>query len=110
MNDLSNNLDQNKSSNDLPVNDEDPILLRLVYAILFYFIYVWSRLVVGGVAVIQFLHVLLAQEPQPDLVKFSRSLNRFISQLIAYLTWTSHQKPFPFSDWPSDENQDDSSQ
>ena len=110
MNDLSNDLEQDKNSNDLPNKDEDPILLRLLYAILFYFLYAWSRLVVAGIAVIQFLHVLLAQEPQPDLQKFSRSLNRFISQAIAYLTWSSHQKPFPFTDWPSDENQDESKQ
>lgn len=85
--------------------DEDPILLRLVYAILFYFVYAMSRFVLGLVAVVQFLHILLTEEHQEDLMRFSRSMTRFISQLVGYLTWVSNKKPFPFSDWPSDDNE-----
>lgn len=85
--------------------DEDPILLRLIYAIAFYFVYAISRFALGLVAIVQFLHILLTEEYQEDLLKFARSLTRYVSQLAAYLTWISNKKPFPFSDWPSDENQ-----
>ena len=87
------------------VADEDPILLRLIYAIFFYFVYALSRFVLGIVAVVQLLHILLTEEYQQDLLCFSRSMTRFISQLVAYLTWVSNRKPFPFADWPSDGNQ-----
>lgn len=84
------------------VADEDPILLRLIYAVFFYLIYALSRFVLGLVAIVQFLHILITEEYQQDLLRFSRSMTRFIAQLVAYLTWVSHRKPFPFSDWPSD--------
>ena len=85
--------------------DEDPILLRLVYAILFYFVYGISRFVIGIVAIVQFLHILLTEEYQEDLLRFSRSLTRYVSQIVGYLTWVSNTKPFPFTDWPSDANE-----
>lgn len=85
--------------------DDDPALLRLIYAIIFYFVYSLSRFVVAAVAIFQFFHVLFTEELQPDLLKFSGSLTRYAGQLVAYVTWASHQKPFPFSDWPSEENQ-----
>ena len=85
--------------------DEDPVLLRLLYAVFFYFLYAMSRFVIGVVAIVQFLHILLTEEYQEDLMRFSRSLTRFISQAVAYMTWVSNKKPFPFSDWPSDVNE-----
>ena len=85
--------------------DEDPVLLRLIYAIFFYFVYALSRFVIGLVAIVQFLHILLTEEYQEDLMRFSRSLTRFISQIVGYITWVSNKKPFPFSDWPSDANE-----
>ncbi|MCG8672820.1 MAG: DUF4389 domain-containing protein [Pseudomonadales bacterium] len=84
--------------------DSDPILLRLIYMIAFYFVLAMSRFVVGVVALVQFFHLLFTETPQEDLLKFARSLGRFINALVGYLTFTSNEKPFPFTDWPSDDN------
>ena len=84
--------------------DSDPIFLRLIYMIVFYFVYAVSRFVVGIVALVQFFHLLFTESPQEDLLKFSRSLGRFINGLVGYLTFTSNVKPFPFTEWPSDDN------
>ncbi len=99
-----NNSTSENSGTDL-TNDADPILLRLVYMVLFYFVYAVSRFVVGVVAIVQFLHLLLTESPQEDLLKFSRSLTRYIAEIVKYLTFVGNVKPFPFTEWPSDENQ-----
>ena len=80
-------------------------MLRLIYAIVFYFIFVLSRFVLATLAIVQFFHILLTETYQEDMMRFSRSTTRYLTQLVAYLTWVSNRKPFPFSDWPSDENQ-----
>ncbi|MDX1694648.1 MAG: DUF4389 domain-containing protein [Ketobacteraceae bacterium] len=107
--DKSSNRDKEKEIEviiaDESETDEDPILLRLVYAILFYFVYAMSRFLIGVVAIVQFLHILLTEEYQEDLLRFSRSLTRYVSQIVGYMTWVSNTKPFPFTDWPSDANE-----
>lgn len=91
----------------IPASDEDPILLRFIYMVLFYVVYALSRFVVGLTAIVQFFHVLTTEAPQADLLKFSRSLTRYVSSLVEYLTFSSNEKPFPFAEWPNDERQRD---
>ena len=97
---MSNMSDQ--GSRDYNENlENDPILLRLIYVILFYVILSLCRFVVAVVAGVQFLHVLFTEELQSDLLRFSQSLTRYIGQLAGYITWAENTKPFPFTDWPS---------
>jgi hypothetical protein len=55
------------------------------------------------VTLIQFALVLLGDAPNARLVSFGRSLGRYLQQCVNYLTYASEEKPFPFSDWPSDD-------
>ena len=101
----NNSLNEGSLATDTLVEaDADPIFLRGVYMIVFYFVLALSRFVVGLTAIVQFFHVLFTESPQADLLKFSNSLTRYVSALVSYLTFTSHTKPFPFTEWPSDEN------
>ncbi len=81
--------------------DKDPILLRLFYAIGFFVVYRLLDIVVVIITVVQFAHQLFIGEPHEDLAAFGRNLAAYIAQIANYLFWSSDEKPFPFSDWPS---------
>ncbi len=53
------------------------------------------------VAVIQFILVLVNKTPNPHLLAFGRSLGRYMQQIVYFLTFTTEEIPFPFSEWPS---------
>ncbi|RRJ85476.1 DUF4389 domain-containing protein [Aestuariirhabdus litorea] len=68
--------------------------------LLFWLVMQLTRLVVGVVVLSQVVFVLMTGSPNDNLLDFSRSLNRYIFQILQFLTYHSEQKPFPFSDWP----------
>lgn len=86
--------------------DKDPILLRLFYAIGFFVVYRLLDVVVVIITIVQFLHQLFIGEPHADLTVFGRNLAAYIAQIANYLFWSSDDKPFPFSDWPSVNSKD----
>jgi hypothetical protein len=76
--------------------------LRLLFIII-YAVVLWATSIVLGLVVIfQFLSVLLTRKPQGNLLEFGGSLSEFVRQIVAYLTFNSEDKPFPFGDWPKD--------
>jgi hypothetical protein len=85
----------------LPDSEHDPLILRLFYTLVFYFAYSLSRFVVAFLAIFQAIYVLFTGSPQPDLRRFGASLGRFSEQVVAYISWASDDKPFPFADWPN---------
>ena len=52
------------------------------------------------VAIIQFLWILFAGQPNHNLLNFGRSLSKWIADTTKYLTCVSEEKPFPWSEWP----------
>lgn len=76
------------------------IWLRLAFMLGFVLALQISVVILGVLAVVQFVFALADGQPNQDLVKFSRSLVGFVAQIWAYLTFTAEDKPFPFSDWP----------
>lgn len=86
--------------------DKDPILLRLFYAIGFFVVYRLLDVVVVIITIVQFAHQLFIGEPHADLTGFGRNLAAYIAQIANYLFWSSDDKPFPFSDWPSVNNKE----
>ena len=86
--------------NNLEKDEVDPVWLRVIYTLLFYFVFWLSEFVLIGLAVVQLCHVILAGKPQKDLRSFGGNMALFIRQLIDYMVWSSDEKPFPFSDWP----------
>lgn len=76
--------------------------LRLVYVVVFSFIYMLTRFVVFAVVVLQFLWLLFTGESNPRLTAAGQSLATYTYQLVRYLTCSSDIRPFPFDDdWPS---------
>ncbi len=53
------------------------------------------------VAFIQFVWQLFDGQPNRNLQNFGRSLSRWIAETTEYLTFAREERPFPWSDWPS---------
>lgn len=75
--------------------------LRLLFMVIYGAILWITTVVLGFVVVFQFLTVLFTRETQKNLLEFGASLAEYLRQIVAYLTFNSEDKPFPFGDWPS---------
>lgn len=74
---------------------------RLLFVILFVFIYSVAEVVLAAVVVVQFVFVLVTARPSENLLRFGDSLSRFIYEVLRFFTFTSNDKPFPFAAWPA---------
>jgi hypothetical protein len=76
--------------------------LRLLFMVVFVFLYGISRFVVGAVVVLQFFWVLFTGETNERLKTLGQSLATYTYQIVRYLTYNTDSRPFPFDDdWPS---------
>lgn len=111
----------NQPPKDHALDDEDALLdddfesnvksrstwLRLVWIVVFCALYAVSRVVVAAVVVLQFFWVLFSGATNPRLTSLGHSLALYTCQVIDYLTWNTHVRPFPFEeDWPVDDDDD----
>ena len=76
-------------------------LFRLVYMILFWVFLRISLLVTGIIAFVQWVVMWFQDEPIDSLLVFSKSLTIFQTQILAYVTFKTEDKVYPFADWPS---------
>ena len=74
--------------------------LRVLYMLLFSFMAYFALVLNWVLVVVQLFVVAVSGSPNEQLQKFGGSLGDFLSQVIAFLTFASEEKPFPFSDWP----------
>lgn len=77
-----------------------PIGLRVLYMVVFamtFWILTWVLIVT---VVAQLILTVLAAQPNPDLLRFSKSLSRYIGQVVEFLTFLTEKPPFPFAAWP----------
>ena len=74
--------------------------LRLLSMILFG-VFVWAAgAVCTLVIVVQFLFKLFTGSPNERLAEFGDMLGAYIHQVVAYLTFRSDVRPYPFAAWP----------
>lgn len=83
--------------------------IRLLFMILFAFLYALAELVIVAVVVLQFFFVLFTREKNDRLLDLGEDLGVYIFQMLQFQTFNSEEKPFPFGPWPygSDEGIDD---
>jgi len=74
--------------------------LRLVYMLIFFLIIMVASYVVVAVVIAQFFWVLITGEKNINVLRFSKSLSLFIHEILLFLSHNSDEKPFPFKDWP----------
>ena len=77
-----------------------PIAIRLLYMVVFaltFWILTW---ILAVTVIAQLVLTLLGGAPNPELLRFSNGLSRYISQVIEFLTFITDKPPFPFAPWP----------
>lgn len=88
---------ENKSAFEEQVQDKDT-WLRLFYIILFGLIFYVVFFVTCVVGVIQFVTRMLTGRPLASLQDFNTTLATYAHDLVAYITYASDMKPFPFKE------------
>jgi hypothetical protein len=59
-----------------------------------------AHVVLNALAVVQFLWLLIAGEPNHLLATFDRSLSTWLADTVRFMTCASEDKPFPWQQWP----------
>ena len=80
------------------------IWTRLLYILLFAFLYSIAELALFAVVVLQFLFVLFSGERNSRVHAFAGRLSAYLYQVIRYLAFVNDSRPFPFDDWPEAES------
>lgn len=75
--------------------------LRSLFMVFFFIVHRITDLVVLLVAISQWFYVLLTGDANTSLSRFAGGLANYVAQIIAFLSYSTEVKPFPFSDWPS---------
>ncbi|MEA3291282.1 MAG: DUF4389 domain-containing protein [Pseudomonadota bacterium] len=75
------------------------LLMLLFFAAVFYV----AKFIITIAMLVQWVIVLFAGTPNERLRGFTAQLNRFSYQSLQFLTFNSDERPFPFSEWPTEE-------
>ena len=78
------------------------IAIRLLYTILFLFILGIVIVIVKLVVFFQFIVLFSTRKTNNSARQFSNKLSNYGYQLFRYITLNKNQKPFPFTDFPSE--------
>ena len=76
--------------------------IRLLLMIVYLFVNYLVRFLTMLIAVVQFLFTMLANEPNQQLLVFSKQLARFSYQIMLFVFYATEERPFPFSSWPAE--------
>lgn len=78
----------------------ESLWLRILYMVVFYLVSQVVIMLVAVLAVVQALFGLITGKPNLNLQEFSIGLNRYLYQILCFLTFNRDEKPYPFTDWP----------
>lgn len=77
-----------------------PIWIRGLFMLLLMVAFGFAQGLLWLLAVVQFLWLLFADEPNAFLIRFGKSLSLWLAQTVQFVTCASEEKPFPWSAWP----------
>ena len=63
-------------------------------------------LFVVAVVILQFGFKFITGDTNAKLLSFNGSLNRYIYEILQFVSFRDDDKPFPFDDWPSEPDDD----
>ncbi|MFQ5356294.1 MAG: DUF4389 domain-containing protein [Mariprofundaceae bacterium] len=76
--------------------------MRLPFMLLFGIIYWVVEIILIAVILFQFLFKLFAGNTNDRALSLGGQLSTFVYQMLNYLTFNTEERPYPFSDWPSE--------
>ncbi len=75
--------------------------IRLVFMLLFAVAFYVTSGIVVAVVVFQFLSKLVTGKANDRLREFGQNIGLYLRDIVAYLTYHTEEKPFPFAAWPT---------
>lgn len=81
--------------------ERESLILRLIWMVLFFFVWQLAELLLLGVVLVQLVLRLVKGRVNEDLLGFGDSLGQYLAQIARFGTFNSEQKPWPLSDWPA---------
>lgn len=79
----------------------EPIGLRIVWMLLFLFVWQLAELLLAGVVLLQLIYRVFYGAPNGGLLSFGDSLSQYLAQIGRFGTFNTETKPWPFADWPA---------
>ncbi|HJE70441.1 DUF4389 domain-containing protein [Pseudomonas sp. BaP3] len=92
-----------------PEHSRELLGLRLIWMLLFLFVWLGAQYVLAVVVLVQLVVRLIKGEANPGLTAFGAALGSYLAQIVRFGTFASEVKPWPFADWPATEQPDDRS-
>jgi hypothetical protein len=80
------------------VSERQEALMRIVVGIVTGIILSIWRILIKAIVVVHFFVVLFSGKRNKDLAEFSNYWNTQVYKYVRYMTFTTNQKPFPFSE------------
>ncbi|KAF1069664.1 MAG: hypothetical protein GAK45_01033 [Pseudomonas citronellolis] len=80
--------------------DKESLVLRIVWMLLFTFIWGIAQMLLGALVIVQLIYRLVYGAPSASLMAFGDSLGQYFAQIARFGTFHSDAKPWPFADWP----------
>ncbi|AHG40458.1 hypothetical protein N018_09440 [Pseudomonas syringae CC1557] len=87
--------------NESKIHNNESILLRILWMLLFLGVWHVAQIVLAGVILVQLGYRLIYAAPSGSLMNFGDSLSQYLAQIGRFGTFHSDQKPWPFADWPT---------
>jgi hypothetical protein len=77
--------------------------MRALFMILFVIAYGVAELLVTLTVIFQFFTILFTGSANETLLRFGKNLSTYIRQIISFETFNSEDRPWPISDWPDED-------
>ena len=79
--------------------------LRLLIILGFSFVYYLSMTILWIIVLLQFLFVLFTDKRSENVSKVGVGFRNYMVQILDYINYQTDEKPFPFSDFPSSDEE-----
>lgn len=89
---------ETKAPDDKPTTQE--VWMRGLFMLLFMIAFGAGVWLLNLLAIVQFLWLLFAREPNQFILRFGNSLSTWLAEIGAFLTCVTDRKPFPWRPWP----------
>jgi hypothetical protein len=89
---------ETKAPDDKPTARD--VWMRGLFMLIFMIGFAVGQSLLNLVAIVQFVWLLIAREPNQLLARFGQSLSLWLAEIGRFITCSSDEKPFPWRAWP----------
>lgn len=84
---------------------EDAHWFRLILMLIYWVLLPFAQFFIGCIAIVQAIIAIFTTERSKAISSWAANVAKFIYQANLFLTYRTEKRPFPFSDWPTDNDE-----